>query len=355
MLILNCMQFYLTTTYSLLLAAALVAAGCTSSDSGDDASQDEPTAESTTTTTTAATTTTTPGVATLSIGLPFGIAQLAALGGADTASELEGLAEVNTEPITNPDALRTGFANGELNAAIMPTNIAANLFSRGVDVRIAGIVDSQLLHVLGPAGTTWEDLEGQVVHLPFQGDVADLLFKSLLEANEVDIESITMQYGTALPDLVGAAASGTASYLVLPEHFATLAVAQASVGGQDLMPVIDLQDEWAAQSGGQRIPQVALVVSGALAQDHPDVVAQLGALAAANLDRTTSDPDAAASLSEATGLPAPAVQMVLDRLKLDYRTTSEAKSDLDLFFTDLLALSPDSIGGSLPTDDFFIE
>lgn len=291
----------------------------------------------------------------LRIGLPFGVVQLAALGGAQDAAELNGIASTTTETITNPDALRTGFANGELDAAIMPTNIAANLFNRGVDVRVAGIVDAQLLHVLGPTGTTWSDLEGQTVYLPFQGDIADLIFRALLEANDVSVENLNLQYGTALPDLVGAAASGSASYLVLPEHFATLASAQATASGLDLVPAIDLQQDWIEHSGGTRIPQIALVVSGKLADSRPDVVSALSALAASNILTTTDSPDSAASLSEATGLPEMAVSMVLERLQLDYRNTSEARTDLDLFFETIFALSPDSLGGSIPGPDFFVE
>lgn len=104
----------------------------------------------------------------LTVGVPFGIVQIATLGGIGEAPGLGSLARTTTTPITNPDELRTGFASGELDVAIMPTNVAALLFNREIDVQVIGIIDAQLLHVLGPAGSDWSDLNGATIHIPFR-------------------------------------------------------------------------------------------------------------------------------------------------------------------------------------------
>ncbi|MEM7326531.1 MAG: hypothetical protein AAF531_25825 [Actinomycetota bacterium] len=285
--------------------------------------------------------------------MPFGIVQIATLGGVAEAPALDGLAEVTTVSITNPDELRTGFATGELDAAIMPANVAAILFNRDVDVRLVGVVDAQLLQVLGPAGAGWSELDGATVHIPFPGDIADVTFRQLAADNGVDVDSLNLMYGTSLPDLVAAAATGDVTHAVLPQHFAAAAVGQAMAGGHDLVPIIDLQEAWATSTGGGRLPQIAVVASGALVADHPQVVAGLQTASAAAVDRAANDPAVATELAAATGLPDPLVGAVLPSLDLAYRSVPDARSDLDLMLAALLADAPDSLAGTLPDDAFF--
>ncbi|MEM1334840.1 MAG: hypothetical protein AAGG08_15430 [Actinomycetota bacterium] len=285
----------------------------------------------------------------ITVGVPFGIVQIAALGGIEQAPALDGVATASTISIMNPDELRTGFATGELDVAMMPTNVAAVLSNREIDVRIVSIVDAQLLQVLGPAGSEWSDLVGQTVHIPFQGDIADVLFRTSALDNGVDPDTdLDLVYGTSLPDLVGAAATGEVTHAVLPQHFATAAVGQAMGAGLDLVPIIDLQDAWATTTGGDRLPQIALVASGSLVDEAPSVVDAIAAAAASGVERAATDPAAADELAEATGLPLPLVTGVIAALDLDARSATDAAADLELLFAGLFESSPESLAGALP-------
>ncbi|MEM9042883.1 MAG: hypothetical protein AAGD33_23605 [Actinomycetota bacterium] len=289
----------------------------------------------------------------ITVGVPFGVVQIAALGSLADDPDLAELATVTEQAITAPDQLRTGFVAGDLDVAILPTNIAATLFTRGVDVRVLGVVDAQLLQVLGPAGSGWAELDG-VVDIPFQGDAADLIFRQLAEENGVDVDGLQIRYGTALPDLVGAAAGGNVTAAVLPEHFATAASAQASAAGHDLVPIIDLQRAWSEATGGDRLPQIAVVAVGSLVDDRPDLVDAIRSATANAVTDVVDDPGAAAiALAEETGLPEPLIGGLLPRLDLAARSTSEARADLDLFLAGLFAANPEAVGGALPEEAFF--
>ncbi len=291
----------------------------------------------------------------LTVGVPFGVVQIVAAGGLAVDPVVAPLATVTNEPISSPDQLRTGFVAGDLDAAVMPSNVAAVLAARDVDVRIASIVDAQLLQVLGPAGTSWDGLPGAVVDVPFQGDVADLLVQQIAGANGVDVSTVQFRYGTALPELVGAAAGGNVTHAVLPEHFATAASIQAGANEHDLVAIIDLQEAWSDATGGFRLPQIALVVRGELADDHPDVVAALSEGVAAAVAAANADPDSAATmLADATGLPQLLLGGLLPRLQLDTRSAAEARNDLELFFGALFDANPESLGGSMPGDDLYV-
>lgn len=318
-----------------------------------DAPVTEPLVTESTTTAPPSTEAPAPDTVDLTVGVPFGVVQIAALGSLADDPEVAAVATVTEQTITAPDQLRTGFVAGDLDVAILPTDIAATLFNRGVDVRLIGVVDARLLHVLGPPGSGWADLAG-VVDIAFRGDAADLVFQQMAAANGVDVSGLDVRYGTALPDLVGAAAGGNVTTAVLPEHFATAATLQAGANGHDLVPIIDLQDEWSGATGGDRLPQVAVVAIGSLVDERPDVVDALRAAITSALDDVVADPaTASVALAEATGLPEPLISGLLPRLELAVRDTAAARADLDLFFEGLFASGPDSIGGALPAEAFF--
>lgn len=289
----------------------------------------------------------------LRVGVPFGMVPLAATAPIVEEDAVDGTV-VAAESISNPDQLRTGLAAGDLDLAVMPTTVAANLHNRGIDLRLLGVIDAQLLQVLGPAGSTWADLQGETVDLPFQGDIADLVVRDLAAFNDVDVDSIQFRYGTALPDLVGAAASGRVRFAVLPEHFASAAAAQAGASGHDLVPVIDVQDAWSEDTSGDRLPQIGLVASASLVAEHPDITDALAELVAAHLGEIASAPTPfATGLAEATGLPAPLLESVLPRLDLGFRSASAARADLDALFGQVAESAPEVIGGSSPPAAFF--
>ncbi|MEM9516158.1 MAG: ABC transporter substrate-binding protein [Actinomycetota bacterium] len=290
----------------------------------------------------------------LTVGVPFGVVPISALGSLDADPELVDVANVTEQSIATPDQLRTGFIAGDLDVAVVPTNIGAALSNRDVDVRLLSIIDAQLLRVLGPAGATWTDLAGATIDIPFQGDIADIVFRDLAAANGVDLDTVDIRYGTALPDLIGAAATGNVSFAVLPEHFASAAATQAGANGHDLVPIIDLQAAWSDDTGGDRLPQIALIATGALVDARPDVVAALRNAVERAIRHTAEDPEgAAATLAAETGLPQPLLATVVPGLDMETRSTDDAAADLDVFFADINSSNPETLGGGLPSPGFY--
>lgn len=152
---------------------------------------------------------------------------------------------------------------------------------------------------------------------------------------------------------MAAAAAGEVTHAVLPEHFASAAASQAIKAGQDLAPIIDLQESWSESTGGDRLPQIAVVATRSLVSEHPHVVEAIQIATANAIERTSDDPAMAAILASKTSLPEPLVTAVLTSLNLTYRSVPEARADLDLMLQSLLDGAPDGLGGQLPADSFF--
>lgn len=267
--------------------------------------------------------------------------------------------EVRYEPWKNPDELRARLSSEQADVSAVPTYVGANLYNRELDVRLINTLVWGMLYVVGPDGeqTDWSSLEGQSVIVPFKGDMPDLVFRYLAEKNGLDPqEDLDIQYVSAPPEAVQTLLSGRADYAVLPEHLATVAVLK---GGQAEVPLarsLSLQEEWAAATGREpRFPQAGILVSGQIADEHPEVVEALQAQFEESIRWINENPEEAARLAaeRMDGIEAPVAEAAIPNLNLEYRTAAEAKEELEFFFEELSTLSPEIIGGKLPDDGFY--
>ena len=278
----------------------------------------------------------------------------------DTSGALADVAdEISTSVWNTPDVLRSILVNGDTEVAAVPSYVGANLFNRGVDIRMAAVVVWGLIWLIGPEGTpaTWESLRGQTVMIPFPNDMPDLVFQYLSAANGLTSgEDFDIEYYAQPPEIIGQLVAGNGSWAVLPEHVVTLALARANQNGQALGRVFDLQTEWAAAAGtSPRIPQAGIVVRGEIAADHPGVLAALLDDLSSSVEVVNAAaPDTLAVLSETSGVPAPVIEQVIPRLNLEVVPAAEAQDELERFFTELATLSPDIIGDRLPDPSFYL-
>lgn len=340
---------------ALLVAVAVLAASCGSSTKSA--------TESTTTASSGASATTTPKPVeklkelriyhpeTLAFAAPF------ALMGQD--GPLADVAEKVTESTwSTPDELRGLLTSKRTDVTAVPTYVGANLANKGVDVKMAAVTVWGLLYLIGPDGApkTWDALKGQTIMMPFPNDMPDLVFRTIAKANGLEAGKDFEIENYATPqEAVMRLVTGKGEWAVLPEHVATVALGKAKQQGHALGRVLNLQDEWAAISGGsKRIPQAGLVVSAEIAE-RPDVLEALfDALDDAVATVNAADPATVAKLAKTFDLPDAVISDVIPRLNLEVVPAAEAKDELEKFFEKLAEGNPDIIGGKLPPASFYL-
>lgn len=334
-----------------VLTAALALAACGSSDSGS--SESGSAAASTTHEQLDALTLQGPET-TLALSLPF----LRVVEGGALAPHA---GKVAYEPWRTPDELRARLASGEADVSAVPTYVGANLYNRGLDVRLVNVLVWGMLYVVGPDGETvdWSQLRGETVLVPFKGDMPDLVFRHLATENGLDpATDLDIRYVSAPPEAVQMLIGGQAPYAVLPEHLATVAIAQGAAQGKPLARLMNLQEEWSKVTGGESgFPQAGILVSGELADEHPELVEALQQDLAASVDWINSNAGEAARLAgeRIEGMKAPIAEQAIPNLNLRFSTAADSRAELEAFFTELAELSPEIIGGKLPDDGFYYQ
>lgn len=259
----------------------------------------------------------------------------------------------------NPDQLRADVTSNALHVAATPTNVAANLYQRGVPVRLLNVTVWGILHVLTTVEDIdgWDALAGQTVAIPFRGDMPDLIFRYLAGEHGLNVEQdLTPQYVSAPVEALQFLLAGQAQAAVLLEPAATAAQMRGQQEGIRVRRVLNLQEEWGKVTGrGPRIPQAGTLAVASLIDNHPDVVAALQEGLAEAVTWTQQNPQAAAALGTPylVGLQEPIIAQALPQMPLEMVPAAAARDDLEFFFTRLKELSPEVIGGDLPDDGFY--
>jgi NitT/TauT family transport system substrate-binding protein len=257
------------------------------------------------------------------------------------------------------DILRAQAVTADMHFAALPTYVAANLYNRGVNLRLVNVAIWGNLYVVGVDGLpvrSMADLRGRRIVVPSRGDTPDLIFRFLAAGKGLDIaRDLQIDYVPSPMEAAGLLATGRAELAVLSEPAVTSAVMSAQQQGRRLARLITLRQVWGEVTGSlERIPQAGIVALPAvverndLIQAFSDAYTQAALWAAAN-------PNDMGTLAARgiEGLQAPAAASALQFSEFRVVPARAVRQELELYFTTLQQLSPEIIGGRLPDERFY--
>ncbi len=267
----------------------------------------------------------------------------------------------------DPDQLRVLAldAKSEADFVAMPTNVAANLYNRGVKLRLLNVSTWGVLWLVSrePNLKTLADFKGKEILMPFRADMPDIVFQALAEKQGLDLKrDFRLRYvGTPL-DAMQLMITRRADHALLAEPAASVALRKTksfpvSLIAPELYRSANLQEEWGRVFQRQaRIPQAGIVALGKTSGDAA-LIEKFQRAYAASLAWCEKNPD------ECGRLVAQRVDMltpegVADSVRVDnavFVTAQEAKPELEFFFGLLHAKQPALVGGKLPDDGFYLQ
>ena len=258
-----------------------------------------------------------------------------------------------------PDEMRAGLSSGSMTAVVVPTNVAANLYNRGLGVRLANVMTRGLLYVVAPTGTVTDiaSLKGKRVAVPFRNDMPDFIFRRLLAASDLKPSDLAIEYAGTPPEAVQLLVSGRVDAALLTEPASSGSILRAKwTAWKNLERAIDCQEVWTTVTGSATIPQAGLAVTDKLAvQIGTDGIVALQQALETAVRTVIRDPSAAASIAApAFGLPATVIERSIESSNLIVARATAARADLTTLFDVLAKEDPRSIGGKQPDDGFFV-
>lgn len=272
-------------------------------------------------------------------------------------------AHVRFEHWKDPDQLRVMALGGEAAVLAMPTNVAANLYNRGVPLRLLNVSTWGVLWLVSrdDSLTTLADLKGAEIAMPFRADMPDILFGALARAQGLDpTRDFALRYVATPFDAMQLLVMRRVDHALLAEPAVSMALRRTGsfplkMVAPDLYRSIDLQAEWGRVFEREaRVPLAGITVMGA-ALETPGVAERIQAAYKASLAWCQENAQACGALvaEELDMLMPEAVTDAIAVSQLEAVPAVDARPELEFFHGLLLDDAPALVGGRLADDGFY--
>ncbi|MCL1839243.1 MAG: hypothetical protein FWG47_08065 [Propionibacteriaceae bacterium] len=319
----------------LLVALAVLVSGCASGGVG---------------TQTPVPTPNTVAIAALKGPTSMGLAPMMTPGGKWT--DLENETVVELQLFASADQVTPKLAGeGALKYACLPINLAAVLYSKGVNIQLVAVNTLGALHVVtkGVSLNSFADLAGKTVYSTGKGTTPEYVFNYLLTKHGLT-GKVNVEFLSEASEVATRLASHESAIGVLPEPYLTTVLEKDS----NIKASFDFNQEWLTFNPDSPMVTAALFINN----PQPNDAASLESFVKAyteSTDFTNADPAHASIAITALGIvPNESVaEHAIPRSNLTMLTGSQAKEAVNAYLQVLYDANPASVGGSLPNDDFF--
>lgn len=247
------------------------------------------------------------------------------------------------------DELTGQLIQGGLDIAALPTNAISGLFNKTEgEILCLGVNTLGVLYILehGDSIMSIADLDGKTILASGKGSTAETVLSHILSASGINAEIYWASEHTEAATL---AMTGEYDIVMLPEPFVTSLMAKTD----DFRTALDLSEEWEKLTG-EVLTMGGIAVRREFLENNPEAVSEFIKDYGMSIDYTNSDPAGAGILIEKYGIAAAAVaESAIPRCNIVWLHGDEYTSVLRNFFGVLYESNPASIGGSIPSDEFF--
>ena len=254
-------------------------------------------------------------------------------------------------------ALAASLNDNTYQIITCPSNVAAILYNNDdlqCDVKVVSINNTGLLYIVTKDSSikSLEDLKGRTVYSIGEGGPPEYTFEYLMEKSGLS-NDVNLSFRSTPFEVVNLLLDEDNSVALLPQPFVEVAKLLVS----DLNVPIDLTEEWNktnTESGAESITTVTVVRTDFLEQ-HEQAVVEYLKMAKQSTDYTLANVEQAAAWTEEfeTFLNPEVAVDAIPKCNICTITGEEMKEKLSGFINIMYNFNPDSVGGSIPGDDFY--
>ena len=261
----------------------------------------------------------------------------------------------------NPDELRAIVLNKGADFMAVPTNTAANLYNRGIDIKLLNVSVWGILGMITRDKDlkSLKDFKGKEIVVPFREDMPDIVLKQLMKKQGLDPKKdFTLRYVSNPIDAMQMLILRRVDHALLAEPAISMALRKTGsfplkLIAPDLYRSVDLQEEWGEVfNTDNKIPQAGMAVLG---DKDPYIVKRFLEEYEKSLKWYKEHPKEAAKMTVETldMLEEKGLSDSIPFVKLESKSALESKKDIEFFFNILKEDTPKLIGGKLPDSNFY--
>ncbi len=264
-----------------------------------------------------------------------------------------------------PDQLRlvaTGKGDFSADFVATPSNVAANLYNRGVELQLMNISIWGILWMASRDDSmkTLADFKGKNIAMPFRGDMPDIVFQHIVKEDGLDpLKDFNLHYVPTPMEAMKMLTSGRVDHALLPEPAMSMALVKAKKNpdAPNLYRSVSVQEEWGRVFQREaKIPQAGITAMKSIL-NNPVALQRFQEEYKKSAQWILENPTETAEMvvKHIKFLSPKAVAASLKWMNIKVVGAKEAQAELEFFYEKLLVHTPALVGGKLPDDGFYFQ
>lgn len=263
---------------------------------------------------------------------------------------------INYAMTLTTDELSAKLLAGEADFAVVPTNLAAKLYNKGVEYKIVAPVVWGNLYLISSEGiNSYEELKGKEIFTIGKGLTPDIVLNYLLKENNIDGENdVKLTYLSGASELASNFIAGKSSITIMPEPMLTILKSK----NIDYNLIMDLQKEWNEINGSEYgYPQASLIVKSDLVEKNKDFVIKFIEEFKKSVEWVENEPQKAGEYYEKLNesMKSDITAKSIPGSNIKYKSAQDSQKEIEQYLEILKEYDGDSIGGKLPDEGFYFK
>lgn len=263
----------------------------------------------------------------------------------------------------NPDQLRALVIGEQVDICAMPSNVAAMLYNKGIDVKLLNISIWRAIWLISRSNDkkTLADFKGEEIAMPFKGDMPHIVFMTLARKQGLDPENdFKLQYQPTPMDAAKKMIMRRVNNALLIDPAVSTVIAKSQSGvtsiiAPDIYRSVDIQNEWGRLfNTNNEIPFAGMMGVGKILKNKTLIdTFNKEYKKAAEWCMQHPDETAKMVMKYIPQLNEAGLSLAMRNVTLRSDDSQEAKDRVNAFYKVLLESKPALVGGKLPDDNFY--
>lgn len=256
------------------------------------------------------------------------------------------------EILAAPDEITPKIAQGTVDIACVPANLGAVLFNKTEGkVKAMAVNTLGVLYICenGDTVKSINDLKGKTIYSAGKGSTPEYALNFIIKNSGLE-NDVTIEWKSEHAECLAALLANENSVAMLPQPFVTT----AQTKNEGVRVALDLNDEWDKLNVDSSLLTGIVIVRKEFADTYPDTVKDFLKEYGESVKYVNENVDAAAELvGKYDIVPAAVAKKAIPNCHIVCVTGSEMKDMLSGYLKVLFDNEPKSVGGTLPTDEFY--
>jgi len=256
----------------------------------------------------------------------------------------------------SPDLLVTKILKEEADIAIVPSNLAALAYNKGLGYKIVGTSIWGSFYLVSTEDIRdFDDLKGREIYTFGKGLTPDIVLRLVLTNNGIDPDGdVSFNYLNAASEVAPVFLSGKSNLAVFAEPLFTTVMMKK----EEAKIILDLNEEWRKATRTEMgYPQASLIIKEALIENNMDFVEKFIEAYKDSRIWAKENPKKLGEYAEKLGIGVAkeTIERGIRWNKVEIFDIDDTIEEYEAYYEAIMDFDPEFIGGKVPNEDIYFK